>query len=160
MEDFSEVVADYTKVERNLVHVCFKNVIGPKRVLVRTLDAIMENPKYNKYTKRMKAYKTKVRDELIGDATYMIDMLQSYCIDRKGNGAESNTFFYLMAADLTRYICEQTEPGTKLADFKDAAVRYYERAEAKCANLHNCCPTKMSRDLHHANFLNEYRNDP
>lgn len=107
----------------------------------------------------MKAYKQKIKEEIITDCTYMIDMLQSYCLDREGNRVESNTFFLLMAADLTRYMCEQNEPGTKLADLKDNALKLYDRSEMKSASLHLCCPTKMSRDLHHANFIYEFKND-
>ena len=44
--------------------------------------------------------------EIITNCVYYIDMLQSYCIDRKGNGLESETFFLLLAADMTRYMCE------------------------------------------------------
>jgi len=52
--------ADYTKEERALVHVGFKTVLGPKRVTIRTLDAIQENPKYNRYSKKISAYKKKL----------------------------------------------------------------------------------------------------
>lgn len=110
LKEFGErqkpVPADYTKAERNLVHVGFKTVLGPKRVAVRTISAILENPKYNRYSKKIAAYKQKLQQEIISDCTYYLDMLQSYCIDRKGNRIESETFFNLMAADLTRYICE------------------------------------------------------
>ena len=52
--------ADYTKAERNLVHVGFKNIISAKRVIVRTLDAISENPKYTRYDRRVKEYRKKI----------------------------------------------------------------------------------------------------
>jgi len=52
--------ADYTKAERNLVHVGFKNIISAKRVIVRTLDAISENPKYTRYERRVKEYRKKI----------------------------------------------------------------------------------------------------
>ena len=58
-------------------------------------------------------------------------MLHSYTIDRTGNGAESECFFLSLAADLTRYMCEQTDPGPKLKDMKDACSKLYERAERK-----------------------------
>lgn len=35
-----EISADYTKTERNLIQVGFKTVLGPKRVLIRTIEAI------------------------------------------------------------------------------------------------------------------------
>ena len=86
-------------------------------------------------------------------------MLHSYCIDRNGNGLESETFFLMLGADLNRYICEVTPPGAKLKEIKDNAKNYYERAERKAERLHHCSPVKMSRDLHHANFIHEFLND-
>ena len=86
-------------------------------------------------------------------------MLHSYCIDRKGNGPESETFFLFLAADMTRYICEVTEAGPKIKDLKENTAKLYERSERKAEKLHYCSSVKMSRDLHHANFINEFMND-
>ena len=86
-------------------------------------------------------------------------MLHAYCIDRAGNGFESEVFFVTMAADLTRYICEQTNAGAKMKELKTNAMKLYERAERKSERLHYCAAARMSRDLHHANFVNEFMND-
>lgn len=42
---------------------------------------------------------------------------------------------------------------------KDNALKLYERADRKAEKLHHCSPVKMSLDLHHANFVNEFMND-
>ena len=81
--------ADFNKAERNLVQVCMKTVLSKKRVTVRTLKAVSDNPKYTRYDRRVKLYMKKVQDEIIIDCTHFLDMLHSYCIDRDGNGAES-----------------------------------------------------------------------
>ena len=107
----------------------------------------------------MRTYTTKLQEELIGDCKYYQDMLHSYCIDRAGNGPESETFFLMLAGDLSRYVCEQIEPGSKLKDAKDACANYYTRAERKAERLQLCSPVKLSLDLHHANFQNEFLND-
>jgi len=86
-------------------------------------------------------------------------MLHAYCIDRAGNGPESETFFLVLAADLTRYICEQTPSGPKMKELKINTTKLYERAERKCERLHYCSAVRMSRDLHHANFAHEFMND-
>ena len=98
--------ADYTKAERNLIHVGFKNILAQKRVTIRTLHAIAENPKYTRYDRRIKQYMKKMQEELVLDCTHFLDMLHSYCIDRNGNGNESEVFFLTLAADLTRYMLE------------------------------------------------------
>ena len=153
------IKSDYTRAERNIIQVSFKNVIGEKRVLVRTLDSILENPKYTRYDKRLKQYRKKVQTEIITDCSHFLDMLHSYCIDRQGNRVETEVFFLTLAGDLTRYQCEQTDPGDKLKNMKDNATKFYERAQRKAEKLHYCSPVKMSRDLHWANFVNEFQND-
>ena len=40
---------DFTVEERNLLSVGFKNLIGGKRTAIRTISAIEQNPKYQKY---------------------------------------------------------------------------------------------------------------
>lgn len=153
------IKADFTRAERNLILVAFKNVLGEKRVLVRTLDAISENPKYNKFDRKIKAYRKKIKEEIIADCSQFLDMLHSYTIDRQGNLAESEVFFLTLAADLTRYMCEQTDAGDKLKNMKESASKLYERAARKAEALHYCSPVKMTRDLHWANFLFEFMND-
>ena len=83
-------------------------MVSSKRVVVRTLGAVTENPKYARYAKRVRSYTEKIQEEVIADCSHFIDMLHSYCIDRKGNSPETETFFILLAADMTRYMCEQS----------------------------------------------------
>ena len=147
------------RAERNFIHLSFKKVLGPKRVAVRTIHAVQENPKYARYTKKLNDYRHKLEDEIVSDCSYFLDMVHSYCIDRKGNRNESETFFLMLAADLTRYICEVTQPGTKLKELKENATKLDERANRKAERLHYCAATKMSLDLHYANFTNEFLND-
>ena len=153
------IKADYTRAERNIMQVAIKNVLGEKRVLVRTLDSVLENPKYTRYDKRLRQYRKQIQTEIITSCSHFSDMIHSYCIDRQGNRVESEVFFLTLAADLTRYICEQTDPGDKLKNLKTNAVKLYERASRKAEKLHYCSAIKMSRDLHWANFVNEFQND-
>ena len=89
-----------------MVHLAFKRVIGPKRVAVRTIHAVQENPKYARYIKKLNDYRHKLEDEIIADCSYFLDMIHSYVIDRKGNGFETEAFFLTLTGDMTRYICE------------------------------------------------------
>ena len=103
-----------------MVHVIFKKVIGPKRVLLRILKSVTENPKYRRFNKKLVTYQTKMKEELITDCNYFMDMLHSYCVDRTGNGPESEVFFLMLVADLTRYIAEQTAPSPRLKDLEES----------------------------------------
>ena len=49
---------DFTIDERNLLSVGFKNQIGANRGAIRTIGAIEQNPKYQKFGAALKQYKT------------------------------------------------------------------------------------------------------
>jgi 14-3-3 protein epsilon len=46
--------------ERNLLSVAFKSLISSKRTAWRTISAIEQNPKYQKYGSSLAAYKSKI----------------------------------------------------------------------------------------------------
>lgn len=60
---------DFTKDERNLISVGYKNYIGDFQIPLRIVNAISKTPKYQKYTDCIPKYKTKlalkVRDEAV-----------------------------------------------------------------------------------------------
>jgi len=55
---------DFTTEERNLLSVGFKNQIGSKRTAIRTISAIEQNPKYQKFNSALTEYKKKIEKEL------------------------------------------------------------------------------------------------
>jgi 14-3-3 protein epsilon len=48
---------DFTIDERNLLSVGFKNLIGSQRGAIRTIGAIEQNPKYQKFGTALLEYK-------------------------------------------------------------------------------------------------------
>ncbi len=72
MVDFLKTIikekgGDFSVEERNLLSVGFKNLIGGKRTAIRTISAIEQNPKYQKFGGALGAYKTKIESELQKD---------------------------------------------------------------------------------------------
>ena len=55
---------DFTIDERNLLSVGFKNLIGWQRGAIRTIGAIEQNPKYQKFGDALATYKKKIESEL------------------------------------------------------------------------------------------------
>ena len=55
---------DFTIDERNLLSVGFKNLIGSQRGAIRTIGAIEQNPKYQKFGDALGVYKKKIEAEL------------------------------------------------------------------------------------------------
>lgn len=51
---------DFTTEERNLLSVGFKNLISSKRTAIRTISAIEQNPKYQKYGESLNQYKKRI----------------------------------------------------------------------------------------------------
>ena len=55
---------DFTIDERNLLSVGFKNLIGSQRGAIRTIGAIEQNPKYQKFGDALGKYKKKIEEEI------------------------------------------------------------------------------------------------
>jgi 14-3-3 protein epsilon len=55
---------DFSIDERNLLAVGFKNLISSNRGAIRTIGAIEQNPKYQKFGGGLKEYKDKIMNEL------------------------------------------------------------------------------------------------
>jgi len=49
--------ADFTKRERDTIYVGFKNSVSPLRTSLRLINALLDNPKYGKYTAALNKYK-------------------------------------------------------------------------------------------------------
>ena len=110
MVDFLKPVLDskganLTSDERNLLSVAFKSLISSKRAACRTITAIEQNPKYQKYGDSLGAYKKKIESALYGDCENVIDILRTRVLT-KSSEDESKAFFVKMVADYYRYIAE------------------------------------------------------
>ena len=63
--------------ERNLLSVGFKNLIGSQRGAIRTIGAIEQNPKYQKFDGALKKYKTKIEEELYNKCLSIIEIVKN-----------------------------------------------------------------------------------
>lgn len=160
-EEFAEphFPADYTTEERNTIMVGFKQQIAGKRTAIRTLDAIMENAKYARYNTALELYKTKLTDLLLDDLQVQLDAIQNYVIDRKGNGVETETFFLLFAANLSKYQAIASKQGPKHKAAKASAKRLFGKAEKKAETLFHCNSTYLNLGLSLANYAYEIDED-
>ena len=81
MVDFLQQVVgckseDFTTEERNLLSVGFKNQIGSKRTAIRTISAIEQNPKYQKFNDGLLAYKKKIEQELYTQCLTIVSIVK------------------------------------------------------------------------------------
>ena len=115
--------ADFTTEERNLLSVGFKNLIGANRTAIRTIGAIEQNPKYQKYSGALEAYKKKIEGELYSQCLSIVNLVKDKCI-KLASDSESKAFFHKMAGDYYRYVAESAQ-GDKLAEAKNGALEQY-----------------------------------
>merc|ERR1711881_501890 len=67
---------DFTIDERNLLSVGFKNLIGSQRGAIRTIGAIEQNPKYQKFGDALAQYKKKIETELYDKCMLIVQTVQ------------------------------------------------------------------------------------
>ena len=117
---------DFSVEERNLLSVGFKNLIGGKRTAIRTISAIEQNPKYQKFGGALGNYKKKIEGELQKNCQDIIDMIKQDGM--KTGDAEGRAFFLKMVGDYYRYMAESAQ-GDVLSRARDGALQHYKEAE-------------------------------
>jgi uncharacterized membrane protein len=96
---------DVTSDERNLLSVAFKNLISSKRTAWRTISAIEQNPKYQKFNESLASYKKRIEEGLYKDCENVIAIIQTRVLN-KTSEVEARAFFVKMVGDYYRYIAE------------------------------------------------------
>jgi hypothetical protein len=91
--------------ERNLLSVAFKSLISSKRAAWRTISAIEQNPKYQKYADALAIYKKKIESALYQDCRNIIEIVNSKVLTKPSEN-EAKAFFVKMVGDYYRYIAE------------------------------------------------------
>merc|ERR1711977_289960 len=71
---------DFTIDERNLLSVGFKNLIGSQRGAIRTIGAIEQNPKYQKFGDALATYKKKIEQELYDKCMQIVNTVEGKCL--------------------------------------------------------------------------------
>jgi len=114
---------DFTIDERNLLSVGFKNLIGSQRGAIRTIGAIEQNPKYQKFGDALATYKKKIERELYEQCMRIVKIVQADCLGLAAED-ESRAFFQKMIGDYYRYVAESATEKT-LEEVKQGALEGY-----------------------------------
>ena len=117
MVDFLKPVLDskgstLNNDERNLLSVAFKSLISSKRAAWRTIAAIEQNPKYQKFGEALLGYKKRIETALYADCEKIIEIVRTKVLSKPSED-EPRAFFVKMVGDYYRYIAE-TAQGDKL----------------------------------------------
>ena len=149
--------SDFTTEERNLLSVGFKNQIGGQRTAIRTIAAIEQNPKYQKYGDALASYKKKIEDELFKNCDNIAKIIQNEAL-KHASDDESKAFFYKMIGDYYRYIAESAT-GDRQKEVGDKADENYGQAGSFIENLNACNPIRLGLALNQSVFFFEIKND-
>jgi hypothetical protein len=160
MVDFLKPVLDskgstLNNDERNLLSVAFKSLISSKRAAWRTIAAIEQNPKYQKFGDALAGYKKRIETALYADCEKIIEIVRNRVLS-KPSEEEPRAFFVKMVGDYYRYIAE-TAQGDKLEQVKNEALKAYE--EANKVTLPPCNPIKLGLALNFSVFYYEVMKD-
>ena len=139
---------DVSADERNLLSVAFKNLISGKRAACRTIVAIEQNPKYQKFSDALSTYKSTIETQLTQDCEHVISMINDKVL-AKDCQPEAKAFFIKMVGDYYRYIAENAKDA-KLETVKNSALKAYE--EANEITLPPCNPIKLGLALNFSVF--------
>ena len=115
---------DFTIDERNLLLVGYKNFIGSQRGAIRTIGAIEQNPKYQKFGGALQTYKKKIEKALYDQCIDIVEVVRDRCLPLAAED-ESKAFFQKMIGDYYRYVAESAAED-KIAEVKQGALDGYE----------------------------------
>ena len=148
---------DFTTEERNLLSVGFKNQIGSKRTAIRTISAIEQNPKYQKFNDGLSTYKKKIEGELYDQCISIVKIVRDQCMKVAATD-ETQAFFYKMIGDYYRYVAECAH-ADKIETVKNGALENYQLAQSKCQSLNACNPIRLGLALNFSVFHYEVMNN-
>jgi 14-3-3 protein epsilon len=148
---------DFTNEERNLLSVGFKNQIGSKRTAIRTISAIEQNPKYQKFNDGLSSYKKKIEGELYDQCLEIVSTVKDSCM-KVASTDETKAFFYKMIGDYYRYVAECAQEN-KLETVKNGALENYELAQQTSESLNACNPIRLGLALNFSVFHYEVMNN-
>ena len=148
---------DFSVEERNLLSVGFKNLIGGKRTAIRTITAIEQNSKYQKYGSALQHYKKKIEGELQKDCQNIINMIKNDAMKALAD-PEGKAFFLKMVGDYYRYMAESAQADL-LTQAREGALEHYKQADAAGKDLPACNPIKLGLALNFSVFYYEVMQD-
>merc|ERR1712113_983762 len=123
---------DFTIDERNLLSVGFKNQIGANRGAIRTIGAIEQNPKYQKFGTALKEYKTQIEESLYNQCMAIVQKVEQKCLGLAKDD-ESNAFFQKMIGDYYRYVAESAAED-KIESVRNGALQGYSEAQKRATS--------------------------
>jgi 14-3-3 protein epsilon len=113
---------ELTVEERNLLSVAYKNVIGSRRAAWRTLNAGVDEGKFDDL---VVAYRKQVEGELSDVCLDVLDLLENTLVKNNEKETEARVFYLKMTGDYYRYLAEFVTD----KKYEEKAAKFYAQAQ-------------------------------
>lgn len=144
--------------ERNLLSVAFKNLVSQQRTAIRTISAIEQNQKYQKFASHMAEYKKRIEEELYKNCDEIISIIRTEVLSKSPED-EPRAFFLKMIGDYCRYIAESAKEARLEQTKTDALNAYKEASEVAEKSLNPCNSIRLGLALNFSVFHYEVMQD-
>jgi len=160
MKKVTEIGAELSNEERNLLSVAYKNVVGARRSSWRVISSIEQKTEGSEKKQTMaKEYREKVEKELKDICQDVLGLLDKHLIAKAGN-PESKVFYLKMKGDYYRYLAEVASGDDRAAVVDSSQSAYSEAYEIAKANMQPTHPIRLGLALNYSVFHYEIQNSP
>uniref|UniRef100_A0A914ZY91 14-3-3 domain-containing protein n=1 Tax=Parascaris univalens TaxID=6257 RepID=A0A914ZY91_PARUN len=160
MKKVTELGAELSNEERNLLSVAYKNVVGARRSSWRVISSIEQKTEGSEKKQQMaKEYREKVEKELRDICQDVLNLLDKYLIPKAGN-PESKVFYLKMKGDYYRYLAEVASGDDRNAVATQGQNAYSEAFEIAKAQLATTHPVRLGLALNYSVFFYEISSSP
>lgn len=143
-----------------MLSVAYKNWIGSRRTAWRAITAAeqKEEAKGSKFLTILRAYKTKIENEVEKICNDIVALLDKYLIPKAASD-EVEVFYLKMKGDYYRYFAECVT-GDKNKKAGELGHEAYKKASEKGEKLATTHPTRLGLALNYSVFFYEILNSP
>lgn len=160
MKKVTELGAELSNEERNLLSVAYKNVVGARRSSWRVISSIEQKTEGSEKKQSMaKEYREKVEKELKDICQDVLGLLDKHLIAKAGN-PESKVFYLKMKGDYYRYLAEVASGDDRASVVDNSQQAYSEAYEIAKANMQPTHPIRLGLALNYSVFHYEIQNSP
>jgi len=160
MKKVTELGAELSNEERNLLSVAYKNVVGARRSRWRVISSIEQKTEGSEKKQQMaKEYREKVEKELRDICQDVLNLLDKFLIPKAGN-PESKVFYLKMKGDYYRYLAEVASGDDRMSVVEKSQQSYQEAFDISKDKMQTTPPNPLKLTHNSSVFYYEILNSP
>lgn len=163
MKKVTEMGAELSNEERNLLSVAYKNVVGARRSSWRVISSIEQKSEgsagHEKKLSMAKEYREKVETELKDTCKHVLTLLDDHLIAKASN-AESKVFYLKMKGDYFRYLAEVATGSNRTEVVGESEKAYQAALDIAKEQMQPTHPIRLGLALNYSVFFYEILNSP